>query len=107
MKASTATGTLIKNTEPHQKCWRSQPPRRGPAAVPIPPTPAQIPMARARSWPVNIEARMDRVAGMRNAAPSPITARAKMSGPVECTMAQAKEPPPKMTTPTRKMRRRP
>ena len=100
-------GTLIRNTEPHQKCWRSQPPSSGPAAVPIPPTPAQIPMARARSWPVNIEAMMDKVAGKRNAAPRPITARAAIRGPVEWTMAQASEPPPKMTTPTRKMRRRP
>src|ERR1017187_8545899 len=31
-----ATGTLIKNTEPHQKCASSSPPTIGPSATPAP-----------------------------------------------------------------------
>jgi hypothetical protein len=81
--AMTATGTLIKKTDPHQKCCRSQPPRRGHAAAPMPPTPAQIPMARARRRPEKVDAMMARVAGMRRAAPNPMTVRAAIRGPVE------------------------
>ena len=79
----------------------------GPAAAPMPPTPAQIPMARARLWPGKVDTTSDSVAGIKNAAPSPMTARAPMSGPVEWTSAQASEPPPKIATPIRKRRRRP
>jgi hypothetical protein len=50
---------------------------------------------------------MESVAGIKKAAPSPITARAPMRGPVECTKAQASEPPPNMAVPIRKRRRRP
>ena len=79
----------------------------GPAAAPIPLTPAQIPIARARWWPENVVTMRDSVAGMRNAAPRPMTARAAMSGPVVCTSAQPNELAPNISTPIRNRRRRP
>lgn len=42
-------GTLTKKTEPHQKWRNNQPPLSGPRATARPDTPAQIPMALARS----------------------------------------------------------
>src|SRR5713101_475383 len=43
------TGTLIRNTAGQPKFSTSNPPSNGPIEMPIPATPAQIPMARARS----------------------------------------------------------
>ena len=43
----TATiGTLIRNTEPHQKCASSSPPTIGPSAIPAPLVADQTPNAR-------------------------------------------------------------
>jgi hypothetical protein len=47
--ATTTTGTLIRNTEPHQKCCSSQPPMIGPSAAPTIATEPQIAMAMLRS----------------------------------------------------------
>ena len=43
------TGTLIRNTASQPKFSTSRPPSNGPNAIPTPATPAQTPMARARS----------------------------------------------------------
>ena len=39
------TGTLTRNTEPHQKCASRSPPISGPTAVNVPPTPDQTEIA--------------------------------------------------------------
>ncbi len=43
--APRATGTLMRNTEPHQKWASSNPPTIGPRAKPTPFAPAQSPIA--------------------------------------------------------------
>ena len=47
--STTITGTLIKKTEPHQKCSSRRPPITGPSAVPAEKTDAQMPTATLRS----------------------------------------------------------
>ena len=52
----------------------------GPRPMPMPLTPAQIPMARPRSLgSVKMLVMIDNVAGMMNAAPMPMNAREMMS----------------------------
>ena len=92
-RAKMVTGTLIRNTEPHQKCWRRKPPRIGPIALPPPATAAHTPMARARSfgsW--NTLVSSERVAGMISAAPMPMKARVKISIVAEVAKADANDP---------------
>ena len=68
------------NTEPHQKWSSRKPPATGPSATATPATPDQMPIAIARSRAfVNTLVRIDSVAGMISAAPTPITARAPTS----------------------------
>ncbi len=73
------TGTLTRNTEPHQKWDSSRPPSTGPMATPIPTAEAQIPMAFGRSCGSKTLEMMDSVCGMTAAPPRPIAARAKIS----------------------------
>ena len=77
----TITGTLTRNTEPHQKCSSRKPEAIGPIAAPPPETPAQIAMACVRSWAGNTLVRIDSVEGITNAAARPMTARAPMTMP--------------------------
>ena len=42
-------GTLMRKTADHPNCSTSTPPSTGPSAIPTPLTPAQMPIARARS----------------------------------------------------------
>ncbi len=71
---------LTRKTEPHQKCSSRKPPSSGPTAAPTAATALQMPMASARSrrsgktW-----RRIDRVAGMIIAPPTPSSARATIS----------------------------
>ena len=63
-------------------------------------TPAQTPMARARSlgsWKTFV--RIDRVAGMISAPPMPMKQRVAMSMPAEVANAEAAEPTPNTTSP--------
>ena len=78
--AVTTMGTFTRNTEPHQKCSSSTPPSIGPDAMPIADTPAHTPIAFARSrgsW--NTLVMIESVAGMMNAAPTPMSARVPIS----------------------------
>ena len=69
-------------------------------ATPIPAVPDHIPMARARSRSVvKTLVRIDKVQGMRAAAPTPITARAAMSRSGLADQAASADPPPKTTSP--------
>ena len=77
---AAATGAMKRNTLPHQKCSRSQPPTIGPIAIPTPVVAPHSPMALARSArSVKMFEISDRVAGKIRAAPKPIAARAAIS----------------------------
>ena len=79
-------GTLMRNTDPHQKCSSSTPPTTGPSAAPPEATEAHTPMATARSRSsAKVSRRMDRVAGIIMAAPTASSARAaiRMAAPGE------------------------
>jgi len=74
--ATQTIGTFTRKIEPHQKWARRMPPMIGPSPIPIPLTPAQIPIARPRSFgSVKMLVMIDNVAGMMNAAPIPMNAR--------------------------------
>ena len=103
-----ATGTLTRKTEPHQKWARSRPPRIGPRATPRPVVPDQIPMARARSRSaVKTLVRIESVQGIRAAAPTPMTARARVRRSGLPDQAAKAEPAPKTTRPAMKTHFRP
>src|ERR1700736_1583678 len=73
------TGTLTRNTEPHQKWLSKNPPVTGPIPMPSADTPAQMPMALPRSTGlVKTLVMMDNVAGMMSAPPIPMKARVAM-----------------------------
>ena len=105
--ASATSGTLIRNTLPHQKCDSSRPPRVGPITMPTPATADQAAMACGRSRGGNTEFRMDSVAGITNAAPRPITTRAAISVPVPEANAAAALPRANTASPPTSERRRP
>ena len=66
--------------EPHQKWSSRKPPTTGPSATPTPAVAAQMPTAVARSrGSGKTLISSDSVAGMMNAAPAPMTARAAIS----------------------------
>ena len=73
---TSTTGTLTRNTEPHQKWLSSTPPTTGPAAPARPATPDHRAIARPRSTGGKTFERMARVAGMLQAPPTPMSARA-------------------------------
>ena len=77
--ASSTTGTLTRNTEPHQKCSTSRPPSTGPAETPSAETPPHTAIARGRSSASKTCITMARVAGISRAPPTPMTPRATMS----------------------------
>ena len=102
------TGTLMKNTDPHQKCSSSQPPVIGPAATAMPLTALQMPIALARSvGSRNTLVRIASVAGKMKAAPTPISARPTISDPAEPTEPAYAEVAPNSTRPTISDRLRP
>ena len=75
--AIAVSGTLTMKIEPHQKWSSRKPPTTGPSATPRPAVAAQMPIAIARSR-VSVKTLIssESVAGMMNAAPAPMTARA-------------------------------
>ena len=57
-------GTLMRKTADHPNCSTSTPPSTGPSAIPTPLTPAQMPIARARSCGTrNVLVMIERVVG--------------------------------------------
>ncbi len=85
------------------------PPRRTPAAAPLPATPPQIPNALFRSAPpcLNAALMIASVAGETIAPPKPWIARKMISMVPLVASAQASEPSVKIAIPTMKTRRRP
>ncbi len=73
-------GRFTQNTECQEKCFSRNPPVIGPTATPSPENPAHTAIARPRSLGSrNTLVRIDSVAGMINAPPTPMKARAAIS----------------------------
>ena len=84
------------------------PPNSTPAAAPLPPIAPQIPSALFRSAPSsNVVVMIASVAGEMIAAPSPCTARAAISTPIEPESPQASDATENSATPAMNTRRRP
>ncbi len=101
-------GTLIRNTEPHQKCSSKAPPSNGPTAAPPEAIAAQMPMASASSrgsW--NVTRMMAMVAGSMAAPPIASSTRAPINTAEVVARAASMEATPKTTMPAMKMRRCP
>ncbi len=92
-------GRLTMNTEPHQKCSSNRPLVIGPSAPPTPANAAQIAMAFGRSWIGNEFKMIDNVAGMINAAPTPISVRMAISWVGSVAWLAVSAAPPKMSRP--------
>ncbi len=74
------TGTLIRNTEPHQKCSSRTPPTIGPKAAPAEKADAQMPTATLRARRSGKRPRTSaRVAGVSVAPATPSNARVTIS----------------------------
>jgi hypothetical protein len=111
MPSTTSTsmiGTLMRKTEPHQKCSSSTPPIRGPAAAPAVAIAPQTAMAvvRWRAW-VNVVRMIDSVDGMRVAPATPSSAREAISVSAVGENAASAEAMPKPTAPISSRRLRP
>jgi hypothetical protein len=105
--ASTISGTLIRNTDPHQKCSSSRPEATGPIAAPPAATPAHVEIALPRSWAGNTVVRIDSVDGITNAAAAPITTRATITTAADGATVATAAPARNTTRPTCSARLRP
>ena len=94
--------------DPHQKWSSRKPPTTGPSATPSPAVAAQMPIAIARSRAsVKTLISSESVAGMMNAAPAPMTARATISASTPPAYAAPAEATPNTASPASSVRRRP
>ena len=104
-KTSTATmiaaamGTLTSSVEPHQNPSSSAPVTMGPIDAPAPANPAQTAMARAARGAGRSTVMIDRVAGMMNAAPMPMTARLAITCEASDARPASSAPTPKTASP--------
>ena len=108
MNAATSSGTLIQNTDDHEKLRINAPPTIGPSAMPAPlaAVHAAIALARSRGSP-NTLTRIDSVVGMSSAPPRPMTQRPAMSAVVEPAVAATTEPARNVARPASSACRRP
>ncbi len=108
MNPNRAMGTLTRNTEPHQKWSRSQPPATGPMATPSPVVPDHTPIALDLSRASEkVLVSMERVEGMMADPPIPMNPRAAMSPSGLPEKADRAEPAAKMSNPAMKTHLRP
>ncbi len=103
----TASGTLIRNTSRQVAACTSQPPRNGPIAPAMPPSPDQAPIALDRSSGANDASMMASAPGVSRAPPMPCRIRAPTSVSTFGASPHSSDAPANQTTPTRKIRRRP
>ncbi len=78
-RATTTSGRLMRNTDPHQKYSSSQPPMTGPTAAKPVPRPDHSAMAVMRGRPRYSAPMMDNVVGKTSAAETPPRNRASVS----------------------------
>ena len=107
ISATATTKTLVRKIAPHQKCSSSNPLVTPPSAAPTPANVAQIAIAFGRSLGGNTWASTDNVAGMTNAAPTPIAARATINAFAELENAAKPDARPNTTRPLFRESRRP
>ena len=100
-------GTFTKKIQLQLMCSVMSPPMSGPIASAIAETPAQMPIAIPRWCAGNVAEMIESVAGSINAAPMPCSVRAPISVPPVAARPQASDEIVKVTSPIRKMRRRP
>ena len=105
--AAIATGTLRKKIDCQLTSCTSRPPSTGPIASAIADTPAQVPIARPRSWGSKVLVMIERVAGIMKPAPTPWTARNAISQVSLWESPIRKLAVPNTITPKRNIRRRP
>jgi hypothetical protein len=105
--AIATTGRLTRKTAPQLKCSSSRPPAVGPIATPRPETAAQMPIAFARSPAGNTFVRIESVAGIISAPPTPMSPRVAMSASALDATAERAEPAPNTSRPVASARRRP
>ena len=99
-RTAIVNGTLMRNTEPHQKWASRAPPMSGPNAPLAPATAAHAPMARPRSfgsWKTLVSS--DNVEGMISAPPIPIATRTAMRWPMLVASGAVSDEAPKMMRP--------
>ncbi len=103
VSANTAThsGTLIAKIQRHEALSTSQPPSNGPMAAATPDSPAQVPMAGARSSGRNDAWMRDRAPGVSRAAPTPWSTRRAMSWAGVWAAAHSADATRNQPTPTR------
>ena len=107
-RPASAIGTLMRNTEPHEKWASSRPPTIGPRANPAPLVAAQKPSARWRSASsVNMLVMIESVDGMISAAPIPMPALAAISMPTRAESAAQVDPAANTASPATNVRLRP
>src|SRR5438876_2467316 len=92
-------GTLIRKTDPNQKCPRSQPLATGPTAPAAPVVAAQNAMALVRSCAGKTFTMIDNVDGMMNAAAAPMSARHTISCHIAVDAAASDAPTRNPTSP--------
>ena len=98
---ATHSGTLIAKIHRHEAVSTSQPPSTGPIAAATPESPAQVPIARARSWGRNDAWMSDSAPGVSSAAPTPWNTRRAMSWVGVWAAAHSADATRNQTTPTR------
>src|SRR5205085_10971325 len=92
-RATTMIGTLIRNTDPYQKCPSKKPLATGPSAPAAPVMLAQMAIALGRSLGGKTLMMIESVDGMMNAPAAPMTARHAIS----CHIAVDNEASPAST----------
>src|SRR4029450_13316186 len=108
MRSNAITGTLMRNTDPHQKYWSMTPPNNGPIAPPREKLMIQtlIAVVRSRGWR-NMFRISDSVDGATVAPATPRSARVAISIAALLENAARIEAAPKNAAPINSNRRRP
>ena len=81
--SASPIGTLIQKIQCHEASWIIAPPTSGPSATAMPLIPDQTPIAMPRRSGGNASASSVSVSGVAIAAPTPWTARAAISRPID------------------------
>ena len=99
MTPTMTIGTLMRKTEPHQKCSMRNPPRTGPMATAAPTAAAHRPMALPRSRGGKTTVMIESVTGSTDAPAAPMTPRKRMSCRGVCAYAVSSDARPKKLRP--------
>ena len=92
-------GTLMRNTELHEKCSTRNPPSSGPSTAAMPAVADHRPIALPRSSTGKTMVMIDSVAGMMKAPPTPMNARVAISWVELSDIAASSDPRPNTTRP--------